>query len=278
MSKIVVVGANHAGTAAINTILDNYEGNEVVAFDANSNISFLGCGMALWIGNQISGPDGLFYQTKEQFEAKGATIHMETPVDRIDYENKVVYATGKDGTKYEEPYDKLVLATGSLPIIPRFEGGDLENIQQVKLFQNAQEVVDKLKDPAIKTVAVVGAGYIGVELAEAFQRNGRHTLLVDMAPTCMANNFDPEFSERMAQNLADNGIEAHYGEGVDHFEGVDGKVTKIVTNKGAYDVDMVCVCIGFRPNTALAAGGGFTLLPNGAFVVDRHQQTSVKDV
>ena len=138
--------------------------------------------------------------------------------------------------------------------------------------------MDKLKDPSIKTVAVVGAGYIGVELAEAFQRNGRHTLLVDMAPTCMANNFDPEFSERMAQNLADNGIEAHYGEGVDHFEGVDGKVTKLVTDKGAYDVDMVCVCIGFRPNTGLAAGGGFAQLPNGALVVDRHQETSVKDV
>ena len=278
MSKIVVIGANHAGTATINTILDNYEGNEVVAFDANSNISFLGCGMALWIGNQISGPDGLFYQTKEQFEAKGATVHMECPVDRVDYDAKVVYATGKDGTSYAEHYDKLVLATGSLPILPRFEGGDLDNIQQVKLFQDAKAVVDKLESPDIKTVAVVGAGYIGVELAEAFQRNGRHTLLVDMAPTCMANNFDPEFSERMAKNLANNGIECHFGEGVDHFEGEDGKVTRLVTNKGAYDVDMVCVCIGFRPNTALAEGGDFELLSNGALLVDRHQRTSREDV
>ena len=278
MSKIVVVGANHAGTATINTILDNYEGNEVVAFDANSNISFLGCGMALWIGNQISGPSGLFYQTKEQFEAKGATIHMETPVDRIDYDAKVVYATDKYGNTFAESYDKLVLATGSLPILPRFEGGDLENIQQVKLFQDAQEVVDKLADPDIRTVAVVGAGYIGVELAEAFQRNGRKTLLVDMAPTCMANNFDPEFCDLMAQNLADNGIECHFGEGVDHFEGVGGKVNKLVTNKGVYDVDMVCVCIGFRPNTALAEGGNFELFGNGAFLVDRHQKTSRDDV
>lgn len=278
MSKIVVVGCNHAGTAAINTILDNYEGNEVVAFDANSNISFLGCGMALWIGNQISGPEGLFYQTKEQFEAKGATIHMETPVERIDYDNKVVYATGKDGTKYEESYDKLIMATGSLPIIPRFEGGDLENIQQVKLFQNAQEVVDKLEDPSIKRVAVVGAGYIGVELAEAFQRNGRHTLLIDMAPTCTSTNFDPEFCKLMADNLADNGIECHFGEGVERFEGEDGKVKKIVTSGGSYDVDMVCVCIGFRPNTALAEGGNFELLGNGAFIVDHHQMTSVPDV
>ncbi len=278
MSKIVVIGANHAGTATINTILDNYEGNEVVAFDGNSNISFLGCGMALWIGNQISGPDGLFYQTKEQFEQKGATVHMECPVERVDFDAKVVYAKDKDGIEYAEPYDKLVLATGSLPIIPKFEGGDLENIQQVKLFQNAQEVVNKLKDSSIKTVAVVGAGYIGVELAEAFQRNGRHTLLVDMAPTCMANNFDPEFCDRMAKNLADNGIECHFGEGVDHFEGTDGKVSKIVTNKGAYDVDMVCVCIGFKPNNALVAQSGMELFANGAIVVDRHQQTSIPDV
>ena len=278
MSKIVVVGANHAGTAAINTILDNYKGNEVVAFDANSNISFLGCGMALWIGNQISGPDGLFYQTKEQFEAKGCTVHMECPVERIDFDAKVVHAKGKDGTAYEESYDKLILATGSLPILPRFEGGDLENIQQVKLFQDAAEVVEKLENPDIKTVAVVGAGYIGVELAEAFQRNGRHTLLVDMAPTCMANNFDPEFSERMAKNLAEHGIEAHYGEGVDHFEGTDGKVSKLVTDKGAYDVDMVCVCIGFRPNNELVKDSGMELFANGAILVDRHQQTSIPDV
>ena len=65
--KIVVVGANHAGTACINTMLDNYKGNEVVVFDSNSNISFLGCGMALWIGGQIAGSDGLFYSSKESW-------------------------------------------------------------------------------------------------------------------------------------------------------------------------------------------------------------------
>ena len=98
MEKIVVIGANHAGTAALNTILDNYKGKEVVAFDANSNISFLGCGMALWIGNQIDGPEGLFYSNKETLESKGARIYMETPVDTIDFDNRIVHATGKDGT------------------------------------------------------------------------------------------------------------------------------------------------------------------------------------
>ena len=74
---IVVIGANHGGTAVLNTILDQFPGKRVVAFDRNSNISFLGCGMALWIGGQISGPEGLFYSSKEAFEEKGAVIHME---------------------------------------------------------------------------------------------------------------------------------------------------------------------------------------------------------
>ena len=197
MSRIVIVGANHAGTAAANTILDNYPENEVVIFDQNSNISFLGCGMALWIGGQISKPDGLFYQTKEGFEAKGATVHMETRVESIDYYAHVVHAVAADGTAIDQPYDKLILATGSEPIIPPVEGMDLQNIQRVKLFQQAEEVVRKLQDPAIRRVAVVGAGYIGVELAEAFRRNGRDVTLIDMMDTCVAGNFDPEFSALM---------------------------------------------------------------------------------
>ncbi len=278
MSKIVVVGANHAGTAAINTILDNYEGNEIVAFEANSNISFLGCGMALWIGGQISKPDGLFYQTREQFEERGVTFHTECHVDSIDYDAKRVFATEKDGTKVEETYDKLILATGSLPIFPPFEGRDLENIQQVKLFQNAVEVVEKLKDPAIKRVAVVGAGYIGVELAEAFQRHGREVTLIDMAPCCMGANFDREFNELMAKNMAEHGIDVRFGEAVQRFEGEDGKVARLVTDKASYDVDMVCVCIGFRPNDELFRDAGFETLPNGALLVDHKQQTSRPDV
>lgn len=274
MSRIVIVGANHAGTAAANTILDNYPENEVVIFDQNSNISFLGCGMALWIGGQISKPDGLFYQTKEGFEAKGATVHMETRVESIDYYAHVVHAVAADGTTIDQPYDKLILATGSEPIIPPVEGADLQNIQRVKLFQQAEEVVRKLQDPAIRRVAVVGAGYIGVELAEAFQRNGRDVTLIDMMDTCVAGNFDPEFSALMEKNLADHGIGLAFGERVLRYEGEGGKVTRVVTDKGTHEADMVCVCIGFRPNTQMFRYVGFEMMQNGALLVDHHQETS----
>lgn len=278
MSRIVIVGANHAGTAAANAILDNHPGNEVVIIDQNSNISFLGCGMALWIGRQISGPDGLFYQTKEGFEAKGATVLMETRVESIDYDAQVVHAVTADGTRVDQPYDKLILATGSLPIIPPIEGVDLQNVQRVKLFQDAQAVVEKLKDPAIRRVTVVGAGYIGVELAEAFQRNGREVTLVDMAPTCVSGNFDEEFCDLMAENLRSHGIELAFGEKVLRLEGEDGKVARVVTDKGTHQADLVCLCIGFKPNAALFEGAGFDTLRNGALLVDHHQETSCRGV
>ncbi len=276
MEKIVVVGANHAGTACINTILDNYKDKQVVVFDANNNISFLGCGMALWIGNQIRGAEGLFYSNKDILESKGATIHMETKVDRIDYTKKVVYATAKDGSKIEETYDKVILATGSLPIAPKFEGMDLENVQFVKLYQNAAEVIEKLKDNSIKRVAVVGAGYIGVELAEAFKRNGRDVVLIDCAETCLSGYYDRDFTDAMSKNLQDHGVELVYGQKVEKIAGTT-KVEKIITDKAEFDVDMVVLCIGFKPNNALGKDD-LKLFANGAYLVDKKQQTSIPDV
>lgn len=276
MSKIVVVGANHAGTCAINTITGFNEGDEVVVFDQNSNISFLGCGMALWIGGQISKPDGLFYSNKEKLESQGAKVNMNSKVERIDFDKKFVYATLENGQKVEESYDKLILATGSLPIVPQIPGRDLENVQLVKLFQNAEEVIKKLENPEIKTIAVVGAGYIGVELAEAFERHNKKVIVVDIANTSLSSYYDPEFSALMDKNLSDHGIKLAFGETVKEIKG-NGKVEAIVTDKNEYQCDMVILAIGFRPNTELGKDYLDTM-SNGAYIVDETQQTSKKDV
>ena len=288
MSKIVVIGANHAGTACINTMLDNFGNeNEIVVFDQNSNISFLGCGMALWIGKQIDGPEGLFYSDKEKLEAKGAKVYMESPVLSVDYDKKEVTAL-VNGQKHVESYEKLILATGSQPIIPPIKGVEivegnrefkatLENIQFVKLYQNSAEVIEKLKNnEGINRVAVVGAGYIGVELAEAFERLGKEVTLIDVADTCLAGYYDRELSDLMSKNLADHGIKLAYGQTVQAVEG-EGKVERIVTDKETFDVDMVIMAVGFRPNTALGAGK-IKLFHNGAFLVDKKQETSIPGV
>ncbi|MGT2846190.1 H2O-forming NADH oxidase [Streptococcus massiliensis] len=289
MSKIVVIGANHAGTACINTMLDNFGSeNEIVVFDQNSNISFLGCGMALWIGKQIDGPEGLFYSDKEKLEAKGAKVYMESPVLSVDYDKKEVHAL-VNGQEHVEPYEKLIFATGSTPIVPPIKGVELvegnrefkatlENLQFVKLYQNAEEVIEKLQDKSkhIERVAVVGAGYIGVELAEAFERLGKKVVLVDIVDTVLNGYYDKDFTDVMAKNLEDHGIELALGQTVQAVEG-DGKVERLVTDKATFDVDMVILAVGFRPNTALA-DGKIELFRNGAFLVNKKQETSMPDV
>ena len=269
---IVVIGANHAGTAAINTILDNYKDKHVVVFDRSSAISFLGCGMALWIGGQISGPGGLFYASKDAFEQKGATVHMETEVTHIDFAAKRVTARTKDGAAITQSYDRLILSTGSVPVCPPVPGMELENVQFVKEYSHAQAVIDKLARSDIRRVAVVGAGYIGVELAEAFVRNGRDTTLIDCAPTCLSSYYDEDFCARMADTLRQGGVKLAFGQTVRRIEG-EGRVQRVVTDKGVIEADMVVFAIGFRANTKLGEGH-LDLWRHGPYLVDRCQRTS----
>lgn len=276
MSKIVIVGANHAGIAAANTLLDNYPGNEIVIIDRNSNLSYLGCGTALWIGRQIAGYEGLFYTNKEAFEAKGAKIEMESEVSSIDYEAKVIHYTKKDGTEHSESYDKLILATGSTPLSPPIPGKELKHIQNVKIFQEGQLLDNTLESDDVKTMAVIGAGYIGVEIAEAGVRRGKKVRLFDALDSCLGEYYDDVFTSVMAKNMQDNGVELHFGEKVQSFKG-DGVVKQVETDKGIYDADAVVLAVGFRPNNLLGKDV-LELAPNGAYRVNRHQETSLKDV
>ena len=274
--KTVIIGANHAGIAAANTLLDNYPEQKVVMIDRNTNLSYLGCGTALWVGRQIDSYEKLFYTNKEAFEAKGADIRMETSVRKIDFDKKIVYCESADGTTSEETYDKLVLATGSLPIAPALPGNDLEGIGFLKLFQDGQEVDRQISDDSVKNVAVIGAGYIGVEIAEAAKRRGKEVRLFDVAPTSLASYYDSEFAKEMDRNLQEHGIETHYEERAVAYKGT-GRVEAIVTDKGEYPAELVINAIGFRPNNELGKDH-LECFANGAYRVDRHQQTSDPDV
>jgi NADPH-dependent 2,4-dienoyl-CoA reductase/sulfur reductase-like enzyme len=253
MSKILLIGANHAGTAAANTILDNYPGHELTVIDRNDNISYLGCGTALWIGRQIDQYKDLFYSSGEALSKKGAHVLMETEVDGVDFSAKRVSATGKDGKKDTLPFDKLILATGSLPIFPPIPGADLGNIQSVKLFQDGRKANELLDDPSVKRVAVIGAGYIGVELAEAIKRRGREALLFEAEDTSLASYYDEWLTKDMDKVLSDHGVSLHFNERVQSFKG-DKNVSAVVTDKGEYPVEMVIMAIGFKPNSSLGKG------------------------
>lgn len=276
--NVVIVGTNHAGIAAANTLLDTYPDARVTMIDRNTNLSYLGCGTALWVGRQIDSYEKLFYTNAAAFEEKGAEVHMETEVTGIDFDARVVSCRAKDGSTFERPYDKLILATGSLPISPKLPGADLEGISFLKLFQEGQDVDRQISDDRVDTVAVIGAGYIGVEIAEAACRRGKRVRLFDVAPTSLASYYDAEFAQLMDERLDKGGIECHFGEAVEAYVGDEaGHVRAVRTAQDTYPADLVVNAIGFVPNTALGRDH-LELGAKGAYRVDAHQRTSDPDV
>lgn len=244
----------------------------------NTNISFLGCGIALWLGKQISGSEGLFYTDPEKLKEAGAGVNMECEVTKVDPEKKEVHVKMQDGSEIVDKYDKLILATGSLPLKPSsIPGLDLENVLPIKIYQHAQALHEKADEEGIENVCVIGAGYIGVELAEAMQRRGKKVKLIDIADDCLSCYYDDPFRKMMCENLQEHGIDCRFGETVEELIGEDGKVKQVKTSKGTYDCDLAIVCIGFKPNTELLKDKLETY-KNGAYLVDLHQQTSDPDI
>ncbi|WP_297297322.1 FAD-dependent oxidoreductase [uncultured Brachyspira sp.] len=282
--KVIVIGCNHAGTWAAKTLKATDPNCQVVTYDRNDNISFLACGIALWVGGVVKDPKGLFYASPEGLKSEGIDVYMGHEVMKIDWANKKLtvkeLATGKE---FEDNYDKLILATGSWPVTPPIEGlkqegtkyGLKEGIFFSKLYQQGQEIIDEIAKPEVKKVMVVGAGYIGVELIEAFKNHGKEVILMEAMPRVMANYFDKEITDEAEKRIKEAGIEMHLGETVKKFEG-EGRVKKVVTDKGSYDVDMVVMSVGFKPNSELYKDYLETL-PNGAIVVDTTMKSSKDD-
>ena len=278
MAKVVVVGVNHAGTSAIRTLLSQNKDHEVVAFDRNDNISFLGCGIALTVSGVVQNVNDLFYSNCNELETLGAEVHMSSDVTHIDTEKKEVTARNLNtGNEMTVSYDKLIYAAGSWPVDFNIPNNDLENIYVCKLFQHAATLIDKANEPGIESVAIIGAGYIGIELAEAYHLKGKKVTLVDLQDRVVPAYFDTEFTDRLQADIRRSGINLVLNARVTGYEGAeDGRVKQIVTDHGNFNADLVIQCVGFKPNTELLSAA--EKLPNGALVVDSKMLTSIPDV
>ncbi|WP_411348193.1 FAD-dependent oxidoreductase [Paenibacillus sp. WLX2291] len=274
--KVAVIGCTHAGTAAIVNTAKLYPDAQITVYERNDNISFLSCGIALYVGGVVEDANGLFYSSPQQLAELGVTTKMLHEVTSVDTDAKTL--TARDlttGTELTDTFDKLIVTTGSWPIIPKFPGIELDNIVLSKNFNHSNTIIEKAK--SANHIVVVGAGYIGVELVEAFQMNGKQVTLIDAEERILSKYLDPEFTARTEEVLTQQGIQLALNEKVVRFEGADGKVNTVVTDKGTHTADMVILCIGFRPQTELLAGQ-VDMLPNGAIIVDKYMQTSKKDV
>ncbi len=274
--KVAVIGCTHAGTAAIINTAKLYPDAEITVYERNDNISFLSCGIALYVGGVIKDPQGLFYSSPEELAKLGVDTKMKHDVLDVDVDSKKLKVRNLDtNEEFEDTFDKLIITTGSWPIIPKLEGIDLENVLLSKNFYHSNTIIEKAKDA--KNIIVVGAGYIGVELVEAFEMNGKNVTLIDAEDRILSKYLDKEFTDVAEKAFTDHSVKLALGELVTKFEGEDGKVKKVITDKGEYETDLVIMCIGFRPNTGLFKDQ-VDMLGNGAIIVDEYMRTSKKDV
>lgn len=275
--KVIVIGCTHAGTAAIVNMKKIDPEIEITVYERNDNISFLSCGIALYIGGVVKDSQGLFYNSPENLEKMGVATKMLHEVSRIDFEKKEVFVTDLEtGETSKDTYDKLVIATGSWPVIPPIEGVYASNVLLSKNFNHSNQIIAMTKH--VQKITVIGAGYIGVELAEAFQHQGKDVTLIDEEPRIMSKYLDKAFTDIAEKAFTDHGIKLALGERCTKFETNDkNQVTEVITTKGTYETDMVIMCIGFKPNTKLF-NGQLKMTPQGAIIVDEYMQTSQKDV
>lgn len=275
--KILVLGGVAAGTKIAAKLMREDRGNEVIVLNKGKNISYAGCGLPYYVGHVIEDKEQLIVNTPEKYaKLTGVTVLTETEAFKVNPEAKQVIAidlpSGEEKT-YE--YDKLVISVGASPVKPPIEGCDLENVFFVRTPEDAIRIREAVDAGGIKRAVVVGAGYIGLEIAENLKLQGIRPFVLDMADHALPG-FDPEMAEYVEGKLQESGIPVVTGVAVTGIEG-DGKVEKVLTSKKAYKADLVVLSAGIRPNTAFLDGCGLEMF-KGTILTDEKGKTNLPDI
>lgn len=284
--KVIILGCNHGGTAVAKTIKQHDPSIEVSIYERNDNLSFLSCGIALGVHGTVKDMESLFYSNPDDLAGLGCVCHMQYNVTDIDFTTKKLTAVSLvTNETVTERYDKIVFATGSWPIIPDIPGIKSDKVLLCKNYMHAKKIVETFShEENTKHCVVIGAGYIGVELAEAFGLKNQPCTLIDGSGRIMSRNFDKEFTDICEDEMRAHGVQLQMGERLEAFDEDDGKIV-VRTSKGAYSGDAAILCIGFRPVTEMilesAERHGVKLdvhHPSKAIIIDECARTSLPGV
>ncbi|TLF38693.1 NADH oxidase [Lacticaseibacillus zeae] len=275
--KVVVVGCTHAGTAAVRELLTRHPETEVDVFERREDISFLSCGIALYLEGTVGRLEDMFYATPASLEALGAKVHVHLKHDVLSIDaadHRVVAEDLATGQQQHYQYDKLIMTTGSYPVIPPISGVSIPRVLMCKSYDDARKIKESAKDA--DKIAIVGGGYIGVELAEAYSRNHKQVILINGVSPLLSHYVDLPLSKEIASVLTKRGVELKTNTIARHFDS-DAKHVFIQTDQGEIQADLAVVCVGFRPMTELLVGQ-VEMNPDGAIHVNDYMQTSNPDI
>lgn len=269
--KLIIVGGVAAGATAAARARRLDERAEITLFERGPHISYANCGLPYYLSGDIEDRSELLLQTPEAFEARyGVQVRVNTEVLQIDREGKRVLARGPHGEEWH-PYDRLILAQGGQPVMPSVPGIDAPHVFKLWTVPDMDRIHDHIAHELPRTAVVVGGGFIGIEMAEAFAKRGLATTVVEFQPTVMAV-MDPEFGRWVASELSEHGVQVVTGAGVASVQPDARTVT--LSDGRTLPADLVLFSVGVRPELALVKEAGLELGTSGGLLVDAHLQTS----
>ncbi|POX41035.1 FAD-dependent oxidoreductase [Streptomyces sp. Ru72] len=269
--RLVVIGGDAAGMSAASQArrLKGPDELEIVAFERGHFSSFSACGIPYWVGGDVATRDELIARTPEEHRARGIDLRMRTEVTEIDVAGGRVRARNVDsGAEAWTSYDKLVIATGARPVRPDLPGADSPGVHGVQTLDDGQALLDALATAKGRRAVVVGAGYIGVEMAEAMINRGYEVTVVNRGSEPMST-LDPDMGRLVHRAMEGLGITmVNDAEVTKILTDDDGGIRAVGTQDAEYPADVVVLGIGVRPETALARAAGLPLGDHGGLLTD----------
>ncbi|MEG1949802.1 MAG: FAD-dependent oxidoreductase [Odoribacter sp.] len=276
--KHIIIGGVAGGATAAARIRRADEFAEIILLEKGKYISYANCGLPYYIGGIIPEREQLFVQTPASFgERFHIDVRIENEVLRINPEQKEITVRRQDGSEYTESYDKLLLSPGATAIRPPLEGIDTEGIFTLRNVTDTDRIKNYIASRKIQHAVIVGAGFIGLEMAENLQQTGAEVSIVEMGNQVMAP-IDFSMATHVHQHLLGKGVHLHLQQSVERFTRDDNRINVIFKSGKSLPADLVLLSIGVRPETTLAKSGGLKIGEAGGIWVNEYLETSEKDI
>ena len=276
--KVVIIGGIAAGMSAAAKFKRLSPKDDVIVYEKGDIVSFGACGLPYYVGDFFDDSREMIARTPEEFRESGVEIHTKHEVIDVDFSNKKLKVKNLITDEIlEESYDKLMIASGARAIIPPIKNIDLENVVTLKSMDDGNKLRELMANDEYKKVAIIGAGFIGLEAVEAAKHRGKEVTVIQLQDRVLQEVFDKDITDLLEEELRESGVNLLLSETVVELIG-DGKVSKVKTNKREIDADIVILATGVKPNTDFLKSDEIKMLRNGAIVVDSYGRTSVEDV
>lgn len=275
--KYVIIGGNGAGMSAASKIKRLSPDADLVVLEKSAHMSVAACGIPYWIAGKVDEQKLQVLTPQKARDKRGIDVRVLHEVTEINSLKKIVAVKNlSNDTSEILPYDKLLIATGARAAIPPIPGIDNKGIFTLRSLRDGHDIQEYSKSDNVRHITIIGAGFIGLEMAEAFRRRNFNVAVVELEDQ-IAPAFDKDIVEKVESHLIDNGLELHLQTMVNSFES-NANGLQVNTSTGKIATDMVIVSTGVRPNSELAEKAGIKLGNGGAIAINSQMQTSKPDI